>query len=68
MLSVDQAVDCRMKTDVTIGNYNKKVVELDTKDQYQTFNLLEALLKKPLSFSMSPIANVATGSDSLVQL
>ena len=64
---VDAAVEKRYQTDSSCSSFDRKTVKLDTEDQYQTFCLLENLLKKPPALASSPVVNMYNITDTLLQ-
>ncbi|KAL5256450.1 hypothetical protein ACHWQZ_G011629 [Mnemiopsis leidyi] len=66
-LTVDQAVDKRYKKDSSCSSFDRTIVALDTEDQYQTFSLLEPLLRKPPALASSPVVNMPFITDTLLQ-
>ena len=64
---VDKAVDYRYQKDSSCSSFDRTIVTLDTEDQYQTFSLLEPLLRKPPALASSPVVNMPFITDTLLQ-
>lgn len=65
--TIEQSTDHRYKADSTCSDFSRDVVRCDTEDQFQTFELMEPLFRKPGILASSPLFNIGKTVDNLLQ-